>query len=273
MKILAVFTCFNRKDKTKECIYTITKGNPNCDFTFVVVDDGSTDGTYEMLNVMQKQYDIHCIRGNGNLYYSGGMRTAMSYIIENKIKQFDYLLMMNDDVLFYPNSIEQILEESRLKANAVIVGTTQGSDGKLSYGAIKYIKGLHYKKCDISESDINVDTFNANCVLVPFKIFLEIGTIDNMYTHSLGDFDYGLAIKKKGYKLYPSTQYVGLCDNNSLSGTWQDTSLTMRQRIKKKESVKGAPTKQWFYFLKKNFGLCIAIKGSITPYIRILLGK
>ena len=41
----------------------------------------------------------------------------------------------------------------------------------------------------------------------------------------------------------------------------------------KKENIKGAPTKQWFYFLKKNFGYMAAVKGTLSPYIRILFGK
>ena len=45
------------------------------------------------------------------------------------------------------------------------------------------------------------------------------------------------------------------------------------ERIKRKESIKGAPTKQWFYFLNKNFGVFSAIKGSVTPFVRIIIGK
>ena len=40
-----------------------------------------------------------------------------------------------------------------------------------------------------------------------------------------------------------------------------------------KESPKGLPSKQWFYFLKKNFNINYAVWKSITPYIRIILKK
>ena len=43
--------------------------------------------------------------------------------------------------------------------------------------------------------------------------------------------------------------------------------------IRLKESVKGAPFKQWFYFLKKNFGIFTAVIHAFTPYIRIILKK
>ena len=66
---------------------------------------------------------------------------------------------------------------------------------------------------------------------------------------------------------------MGLCNNNDNKGTWTDVNLSRIERIKKKESVKGAPTKQWFYFLEKNFGIFSAIKGTVTPFIRIIIGK
>lgn len=45
------------------------------------------------------------------------------------------------------------------------------------------------------------------------------------------------------------------------------------QRIKKKESPKGNPYKEWWYFIRKNYGKLYAVVYSITPYIKILLRK
>ena len=95
MKVLVLFTCFNRKEKTENCIKTITKNNPDIDFEFVVVNDGSTDGTAEMLNDLSSVYNITILNGQ-NLYYSGGMRLGMQYIKENNMIA-DYFLMLNDE--------------------------------------------------------------------------------------------------------------------------------------------------------------------------------
>ena len=78
---------------------------------------------------------------------------------------------------------------------------------------------------------------------------------------------------KEGYEIFQSKEFAGVCNNNDSKGTWTDTSLSRTERIRRKESVKGAPIKQWFYFLKKNFGVLTAIKGSVTPFIRIIIGK
>lgn len=273
MKVLAIFTCFNRKEKTKQCIETITTGNPECAFTFVVADDGSTDGTYELLQDMQLAYSIHVLRGKGDWFYSGGMHAGMEYALQDFPHDFDYMLMMNDDVTFFENSIQCMISQSIFQGNAVVVGAMCNDCDELSYGAVKYTSGYKYRILEIHEWEIPADTFNANCVLIPYNVFEQIGVMDPFYRHSLGDFDYGLSLKRAGFKIFQSKEFAGLCKNNDSKGTWTDTRLNRIERIKKKEIVKGAPTKQWFYFLKKNFGIGAAVKGAVTPYIRILFGK
>ncbi len=197
MKVLAIFTCFNRKEKTKKCIETLTAGNPECDFTFVVADDGSTDGTYEMLQNMQSDYSIYILRGNGSWFYSGGMNAGMNYALQNLPHNFDYMLMMNDDVEFHDKCIQKMIVQSNEQDNAIIVGAMCDETNKLSYGAVKYISGYKYKKLRLDEWKIKTDTFNANCVLIPYKAFEKVGAIDSFYKHALGDFDYGLSLKEQ----------------------------------------------------------------------------
>lgn len=273
VSILAILTCFNRKEKTEQSIRSIVEENPDCKFSFVIVDDNSTDGTTQQLKNMRAEFDLHVLNGNGSLYYSGGMRLAMQYAREQIKQPYDYLLMMNDDVEFLNGSIEKMIAQSIAQNKAIIVGAMKNESGSLSYGAVKYIKGIKYRTLFINEWEIDADTFNANCVLIPWQAFEATEIMDNHYIHSLGDFDYGLSLKKNGYKIHTSKDFAGICNNNPTKGTWTDTSLSRMQRIKKKESLKGASTKQWFYFLNKNFNSFIAFKSVITPYIRILIGK
>lgn len=273
MEITVILTCFNRKEKTQACIRELVEKNAACSFTFVVVDDNSSDGTVEVLQEMKKEYDICLLQSDGNAYYSGGMRIGMKHVLYDMKKRSDYVLIINDDVSFFDQTIEEMIRQSRAQKDAVIVGATCDDAGALSYSAIRYIKGISYEKLSITQWESEADTFNANCVLIPYEAFQKTGYIDEKYIHSLGDFDYGLELKRKGYVLHVSRKYVGICNNNPSKNTWTDSSLSRRERLKKKESIKGAPAKQWFYFLNKNFGLLTAIKGSITPYIRIMLKK
>lgn len=276
MKVAALFTCFNRKDKTEKAIRSLVEGNSQIDFSFIVADDNSSDGTPEMLQSLKKEgYNITYIGGNGGMFYSGGMRIAMEETLKQKKEKYDYILMMNDDVDFFKSAIENLLVESCEKNRAIIVGVTCGSDGNYTYGGIKYVKGIKYVGIGISKNSkgVECDTFNANCVLIPAELFNISGGMDEHYIHALGDFDYGLRLKKIGGHIYTSQKYVGICNSNSSLGTWRDNNLSIVERIRKKESPKGLPYKIWFYFIYKHFGLCHAIFHSLTPYIRILIKR
>ena len=273
MKIIVILTCFNRKEKTLNCVKQLIEGNKNITFEFVIVDDGSTDGTEEALKESAYAKSVKLIRTAGNCYYSGGMHLGMKSVLQDGLTA-DYLLMVNDDVHFFESSIEKLVEQSQKMHNAVVVGVTCDENDVQTYGAVKYLGGfsVRYRMVKMGET-VECDTFNANCVLIPFSSFEKTGAMDNNYIHSLGDFDYGLSLKRNGAKLYSSECYVGICKRNSTKGTWLDKSFSLKKRIILKETVKGAPAKQWFYFLKKNFGIAKAMVFTITPYINLVLGR
>lgn len=268
-KIVTLMTCFNRKEKTLKTIQKINKEVKN--MHFVVVDDNSTDGTYEeLLNLKTKIQNMTVISGTGSLFYSGGMRVGMEYLLKQNQK-FDYLLIVNDDVDFEKGFLDKMIYFSN-KRNSVVVGPTYNSEKKLSYGGIKYVTKSKIKVLG-PDSNTECDTFNANCVLIPYEWFKECGPYDSVYTHSMADFDYGFMIRKNKHKIYVLDSYIGECNRNTIKNTWRDKSLKIAQRIKKKESPKGLPFKENFHYFKKNFGICYAIIKSITPYIRIFMRK
>ena len=269
-KILAVFTCYNRKEKTVKCLESLLNYNPDQNFSFIAVDDNSMDGTKEAL---QKFDNMKIIEGDGKCYYSGGMRLGIN---EGKksIDSYEWVLFFNDDVEFFPKAITKLINFSR-NSKDILIGATCDKQGKLSYGGVKK-KSQFRPAFSIIMSGENrefCDTFNANCVLIPFDIFKALPNIDKRYTHSLGDYDYGLEARKRGIKLVASDFFVGVCDDNDIKGTWRDTNLKRCERLRKKESPKGLPWREWFYFTKKHYGIISACLSAVTPYLKIIFRR
>ena len=274
-RVTVILTCYNRCERTIECIKTLKEGNPKVSLSFVVVDDNSADDTknkiYQLINC---GYDVVYIMGNGCLYWAGGMRVGIEYALNNT--DSDYYLFVNDDVKFEYSVIQDMIdeyEEKRYKNCKALVGATYGENGMLSYGGVNYlgrgvqheIKGPDYRgKCD---------TFCMNCVFIDNNVFFKCGNFDSEYIHSLADYDYGLNISREIGCIYMFSRFVGKCDENSILGTWQDPSLSIFKRLVLKEEEKGAPFGPWFHFLNKNFGLIKALIHSVKPYFRVILGK
>lgn len=269
IKVLGLMTCFNRKDKTVRAMKNLIQGNPEIDFSFIVADDASTDGTAQVLKEFEA---VTVLSGDGSLFYSGGMRLAIAKA--KKLEEsYDYCLLFNDDVDFVCSAIEKLCAKD---ASVIWVGPTSDENGKLSYGGIvktsKYRPKTEIVKADSSDGRV-CDTFNANCVLIPWEIFKELDNIDPVYTHSMGDFDYGFSAKKKGYTIKVSDQFVGVCPDNPVQASWRNTELSLKERIRRKESPKGLPTKEWFHYLNKNYNFITAVIYSCIPYLRIILKK
>ena len=276
-KIAVLMTTYNRKDKTVNCIESLINGNPSLDLRFVITDDKSSDGTAQVITEKFGKA-VHVIEGTGDLFWNGGMRISMGYAL-NKLScnpdSFDYALLVNDDVEFYEGAIEKLLMRLNETGGSAIAGATENEKGEMTYGCV--IKtSKHFAKFDLlkpSDEVKQADTFNCNCVLVCKDVFLDVGLTDKKLKHSMADYDYGMMMRKKGYIIINGKGYSGKCSDNDISGSWRDTSLPAKERIAKKESPKGLPAGDWFYFVKKNYGLLPAIYHSITPYVRIALKK
>lgn len=269
ISILGLMTCYNRKEKTEKALQRLIQGNPSTAFSFLVADDASTDGTYEALLQMP---EVRVLRGNGSLFYSGGMRLAIAQA-KKETKKYDYCLLFNDDVEFYDHAIEDLC---RKDTSAIWVGPTSDEEGNLSYGGVVKISNWRPKTKIImadSEKGESCDTFNANCVLIPWDIFVQLDNIDEVYTHSMGDFDYGFSAGKKGFPIRVSDRFVGVCPDNPVSVSWRNKEFPMKERIRRKESPKGLPAKEWFHYLKKNYHGITAVVYSVIPYVRIILGR
>ena len=73
----------------------------------LTIDDGSTDGTPEILERLRKPLDLDVIRHEGNLGYGRGMIQAFGRAAE---RGFDWLITMDCDEQHEPESIPRFLE-------------------------------------------------------------------------------------------------------------------------------------------------------------------
>lgn len=270
MNILVLFTCFNRKEKTLTCIHTL-KSDKEINFAFIVADDNSSDGTAEALGKIE---GVTVLNGDGNLFYSGGMRMAIDYAKKQDLSPYQYVMFINDDVVFFEKSITKLISQCPTK-DQIVIGATCDDDGKLSYGGSVHMSRFKpsYRTVMSEKEKVYCDTFCANCVLIPTEIFKDLPNMDTTYQHAMGDFDYGWTASKAGVKILASDFFVGKCNDNPVTNSWRDTSLSMKTRIKKKESPKGLPFPEYFHYLRKNHNIMVAIVYSIVPYIRILLHR
>lgn len=265
--IAILLTCHNRREKTLACLRCLTDQNlpTHVRTTITLVDDGSTDGTAEAVEAEFPQTTI--LRGNGNLFWCGGMRLAWSSASRQNP---EYYLLANDDTLVDKNAIRCLFDmvsspESRIIAVAAI---RDPDSGMRTYGGIRGDN----TPVGVSGKVEECDTFNANAVIVPRIVYSELGGFHASYTHGMGDFDYGYLASRRGIKVVQSAEMLGTCQRNPSTGTWRDKSLTRTKRLKMLQSPKGLPWKEWTVYNRRNAGWKWPWR-SVSPFLRILAGK
>lgn len=275
-RIATLMTCHNRKAKTLACLDALFANTLPDGYSLHVflVDDGSTDGTTQ--SVHRRFPLINIIKGDGNLYWNGGMRVAFSSAMQ---KDFDYYLWLNDDTLLYPDCIRRAITTAHSWATddcSVAVGTTQTYQGGAStYGGLVRIgTGLSYKSklVEPTSKSIECQQMNGNCVLIPRAIAVRIGNLDKHYIHNLGDIDYGMRVRAAGFKLMVLPGFAGTCDKNSPAGSHLDKRLGFRARLKGVLSVKAFPLVPWFVFTWRHGGHLWFLYW-LKPYIDVVFSS
>ena len=122
--VAVIMTCYNRKEKTYNCLNTILKcSNPNIKIDVFLTNDGSTDGTAEM--IQECFPEVNMLMADGSLFWNKGM--YKSFEAASKIG-YDFYLWVNDDVVFDENIIPRLVEYFdvvKKKEETIIVGYTE----------------------------------------------------------------------------------------------------------------------------------------------------
>ena len=137
-KVMILLTCHERREHTKDCLDSLlTDCGAECDV--VVVDAGSKDGTVEMLNAYPvEDGSLKLIRRGPELFWNGGMRVAMNYAAAN-CSDTDYIMLVNDDVHFYPGALKTMIDRLEEYDADAVVGATRSHSGEQSYGGVRML--------------------------------------------------------------------------------------------------------------------------------------
>jgi len=256
LKIASLACSYNRKEKTSAFLKSLlSQAIPEgYSLDIYLLDDNSSDGTGDY--VKQHFPTVTLIEGTGSLYWAGGMRAVWNAALKNG--DYDFFLLLNDDVHLDDNAILRLLAAHKLSQfpQNIFLGTVYDDDQKkISYGGHKlkskitgYVDTVVPDDKELLEAQVG----NANIMMVDKGAVDKIGILSTEYVHGLADFDYTLTAVKNGVKVWVAPGYYGHCINDH-GKSWLSGKAPLKKRIAYLYSPTGLAYKEYLHYSWKHF--------------------
>jgi GT2 family glycosyltransferase len=249
-RIVAIVLTVNQCENTVRCIRSLLSVSHPA-FTVIVWDNGSTDGTGE---VLAREFPMVLYHWNeSNLGAAGGRNAGVAFA--NEILNFSptHLLFLDNDTEVTPDFLhhlhEPFQENPRVGQSSAkimflrhpeIINSAGGSDIRFWLGSTR---PRGYGELDRGQYDQPVDCIApAGCTLVLAKAFHEVGGFDVRFDpYGCEDLDLSARIVKAGYQCIYAPKSVIFHDP---SQTFERGSYTGAYAQKKVEN--------WLLFLQRH---------------------
>ena len=199
----------NRKKILRDCIEAINH-NEYCNIVICVVDDGSSDGTWEMLN--HNFPEIVSIKGDGSLWWAGATNEAIKACLDLNC---EHIILLNDDCMIQRDTISKFIKCSENFPGVVITsvaldikhpnkiwwaGSTWGSINLFPFIWLIRQKYSHYTLIsELPNFPYNTSEFTGRGTFIPRSIFESMGLIDAETFPQYGsDNDFSLRVTTSG---------------------------------------------------------------------------
>lgn len=248
--ICVVVAVRNRLRYTKRFLKNFLKSSYK-NYKIVMVDDASTDGTPEY--ILKKYPEVELIRGNGNLWWTGGTNKGVRYALKNN---FDYVLTINDDAVVDTRYLETLVKCALKRPNSLMGSLIIRSDNKKIYSVggclnwtYAHLFNFNFPDEDVSvikkiKNPYPVEIMNGDGTLIPTKVFKKVGLYSRLFTPQFhADSEITVRSARQGFKAY-------ICLDAVLINQINKKPLThnRRQILFSKKSDYYLPAILYFYF-------------------------
>lgn len=210
MDLSIVLVCWNNKTYLDPCLKSLYEGGLKSTFDVVVVDNGSTDGSQQML--AEKYPEVKLIQNEENV----GLGKASNQGIE--VTNGQYVLLLNNDTLVNGPALDMLVEflDAHPEAGAV-GGKLLNPDGSFQSGyasfstlqeeflIITHIGEMLWAGYP-SHGDSNVikstGWLSSACLLVRRSALDQVGLLDESYFIYGDEADLQYRLKIAGWKVY-----------------------------------------------------------------------
>jgi len=194
----------NRRQVTQRCLEQLRDQGYER-LVAVVVDDGSTDGTGEMLRAFAG-LRVEVVSADGSLWWGGAVAEGMRRI-DSLARDTDHVLLLNDDVELPHDFLARFVAAARQYPEMMLGCVQRDADGRLPdyLGfSIDYRRQLIQTVPASAASGplTDLDALAGRGVLFGVRLMRAIGYVDAArFPHYWGDIEYSARARDQGFRV------------------------------------------------------------------------
>ena len=263
-----VLVCWNNKAYLDPCLKSLYEGGLKSSFDVIVVDNGSTDGSQQML--AEKYPDVKLIQNTGNV----GLGKASNQGIETTNGR--HVLLLNNDTLVNGPALDMLVGflDTHPEAGAV-GGKLLNPDGSFQSGYAPFSTLLEeflivthigemlwagYPSHGDSNEIKSTGWLSSACLLVRRNALDQVGLLDESYFIYGDEADLQYRLNKAGWKVYflPSSTIIHFGGRSM--DRWKRRKMVYRGKM---------------LFYKKNYGfistLVLRMLFLVMSFLKMLV--
>jgi GT2 family glycosyltransferase len=235
-KVYILLPVHNRRHITKdlvECLLSQSFKN----YHLVLIDDGSTDGTAEMIRGIFPNATV--LQGRGDWWWAGCLQQGIDWLKKSRVTESDIVLFINDDVTFKPDYLANAVAYIKHKNELLLLSKFFcEEDGNIKEsGVVADLKRLTFK---LAKSSEEINCLSTRGLFVRFGDIEKIGDFHpRLLPHYLSDYEYTIRAARKGMRC-ETTDLVYLCPKLDSTGYRNFGNLGFLEFLRKYLSIKSA---------------------------------
>jgi GT2 family glycosyltransferase len=195
----------NRREVTRDFIDYL-KAQTWQNYHLVLIDDGSTDGTEQL--VRERVENLTVIRGNGNWWWAGCLQQGFNFLKKKRLSYGDYVLIANDDVVFGKEFLAKGVSILDKNKQTLLLPQSREGDNLSLFNEWIHADLKTFSFSAISSSE-DINCLATRCLFLKWADFVDIGGFHPIILpHYLSDYEFTIRAYKKGYRLLTTPELI-----------------------------------------------------------------
>jgi GT2 family glycosyltransferase len=231
-RVLIVLPVHNRRGTTAlfiDCLLAQTYA----DWHLLLIDDGSTDGTADMVRAKVPRLTV--LRGTGHWWWGGALHQGYLWLKRHPEHSDDLILIINDDTEFAPDFLELAVRATR--PGSLLLAQLYDQHGRLLEAGVRW----NWADCSwvvAQQSEGGPNCFSTRGLFLRMRDFLRVGGFHPvLLPHYLSDYEFTMRAHRKGLALISSPE-VRLCHYELSTEVRSQEALPVVQYIRANLSTK-----------------------------------